>query len=309
MNIQSILAVTDLSAHGNRTVERAALLAVEHHALLKIMYAPAAGSNALVAAAGSLAQLCAEMAARHGVLVKKVAESAVRLEDLAEEARWVDLLVLNHVHERSATALFCGQPVERLLRLVHCPVLVTRLPARGRYRRILVAVDFTPEAKNLVRLAWTLDSAAEVELFHALISVLSEGKLRYASVSEEAIKVYRHDCLRYARGRMRCLTDSSDARHSRLRSTIGHGDPARQASVRQQCTMAELLVVGKRRSSAFKDFILGSVAQRVLGWSTGDVLVVPHDLRTSTRAVDTPGSAVAIKQMREAPLPVGEETL
>ena len=40
MNIQSILAVTDLSSEGNRTVVRAAMVAAQHRALLKIMYAP-----------------------------------------------------------------------------------------------------------------------------------------------------------------------------------------------------------------------------------------------------------------------------
>lgn len=309
MNIRSILAVTDLSAHGNRTVERAALLAVEHDALLKIMYAPAARSPAQVDAASTLAKLSSEIAARRRVLVKKVAESAGRLEDIAEEAGWVDLVVLEHAYERSATAFFHGQPVERLLRLVACPVLVTRLPARAGYRRILVAADFTPAAKDLVRLASSLDSAAEVEVFHALVSALTEGKLRYASVSEDVIKAYRLDRLRQAREGMRWLTDSWDARHNRVRSTIVHGDPARQAATQQQCTMAELLMVGKRKSSALQDFIFGSMAKRVLERSTGDVLIVPHDARASTRAIDTPRSALAKERVGEAPLGIGKEAL
>ncbi|PSL81351.1 universal stress protein UspA [Variovorax sp. WS11] len=308
MNIRSILAVTDLSARGNRTVERAALLAVEHDALLKIMYAPAARSLR-VDAASSLAKLSSEIAARHGVLVKKVTEAAGRLEDVADEARWVDLVVLEHAYERTATAFFHGQPVERLLRLVGCPVLVTRLPARAKYRRILVAVNFTPAAKDLVKLASSLDSAAEVEVFHALVSALTEGKLRYASVSEDIIKAYRQDCVRQAIDGMRWLTDSWDARRDHLRSTIRHGDPARQAATQQQCTMAELLVVGKRKSSALQDFIFGSMAKRVLERSTGDVLIVPHDARASTRAIDTPGSSLAKERMREAPLHIGKEAL
>ncbi|MDR6860562.1 universal stress protein [Variovorax guangxiensis] len=308
MNIRSILAVTDLSAHGNRTVERAALLAVEHDALLKMMYAPAAG-GLRVDAAGSLAKLSSEVAATHGVLVKNVAKAAERLEDVVDEASWVDLVVLEHAYERTATAFFHGQPFERLLRLAGCPVLVTRLPARTKYTRILVAVNFTPAAKDLVKLASSLNSAAEVEVFHALVSGLTEGKLRYASVSEDIIKSYRQECTRQALDGMRWLTDSWDARRNHLRSTIGHGDPARQTATQQQCTMAELLVVGKRKSSALQDFIFGSMAKRVLERSTGDVLIVPHDARASTRAVDMPGSALAKERMREAPLRIGKEAL
>ena len=67
-------------------------------------------------------------------------------------------------------------------------------------------------------------------------------------------------------------------------SAVGRGDPARQAAVQQEYVGAELIVVGKRRRSAVADFFCGSVAQRLLSWSSSDVLVVPHDHRSSTRA-------------------------
>jgi nucleotide-binding universal stress UspA family protein len=59
-------------------------------------------------------------------------------------------------------------------------------------------------------------------------------------------------------------------------SSVGRGDPARQAAVQQQYSNADLLVVGKRHRGALTDFLFGSVALRVLRWCTGDVLVVPH---------------------------------
>ncbi|MNI98812.1 Universal stress protein family protein [compost metagenome] len=73
-------------------------------------------------------------------------------------------------------------------------------------------------------------------------------------------------------------------------SAIGRGDPARQATVQQQHARAELLVVGKRRAHPLADFLFGSVAQRVLCWATGDVLVVPAD-----RRADTPSLVISRK--------------
>lgn len=58
----------------------------------------------------------------------------------------------------------------------------------------------------------------------------------------------------------------------------------RQAAVQQEYVGADLVVVGKRRRSAVAEFFCGSVAQRLLSWSSSDVLVVPHDHRSSTRA-------------------------
>ncbi|QNK65938.1 universal stress protein [Variovorax sp. PAMC26660] len=278
MHIQSILAITDLSARGHRTVRRAAAIAAEHGALLKLMYAPTAFTGATETGAHAtrhLAGLAVEMAEDFGILVKKVDDTSGHLEAIAQEARWSDLLVVGDVRAPCTLALFHGQPVERLLRAARKPVLVARLDAATRYRRILVAVDLTDESRHLVELAWAFDSAAEVELFHAL-NTMHEGKLRYADVSDYAIKSLRHACARHARERMLSLSDSSTARRNRVVSAIGQGDPARQAAVQQQYSKAELLVVGKHGRSAIIDFVFGSVAQRVLKWSASDVLVVPR---------------------------------
>ncbi len=280
MNIQSILAVTDLSAHGLRTVVRAASIAVAHRALLKIMYAPAAftgpAGTADADAAQGLGAVCLEVAERFGILVKKVDDTRGSLDAAAQEARWCDLVVIGDEPDRSLSAFFHGQPTERLLRAAQRPVLVTRLDARASgYARILVAVDLMNESRPLVDLACAFDSAAEIELFHAF-SAMHEGKLRYADVSAHVIDAYRHACARHARERMLWLSDDASARRNRVVSSIGRGDPARQAAVQQQYTNADLLVVGKRPRTALMDFLFGSVALRVLRWSTGDVLVVPH---------------------------------
>ena len=289
-SFQSILAVTDLTARGNRAVERAALLAAEHGALLKLVYAPAdLAPLAHAEAATALAGLARAIASRFDVLVKQVAGPGGGLTQIVDEARYVDLVVLSHERDRSPAAFFAGQPVERLLRQLRCPVLVTRLDTRLRYSRILVAVDFTPASRELVSLAHGLDPDAALELFHAL-NTMHESKLRYAEVSEHAIKTYRHDSMRQARERLFSLTDSSSARRNRVLSAIGRGDPARQATVQQQHARAELLVVGKRPAHPLTDFLFGSGAQRVVRWVTGDVLVVPAD-----RRADTPSLVISRK--------------
>ncbi|MET3496044.1 universal stress protein [Variovorax boronicumulans] len=302
MHIQSILAITDLSARGHRTVCRAASIAAEHGALLKLMYAPASfatratGATEIAAhATRHLAGLAIEMAEGFGILIKRVDNVSGRLEAVAEESRWSDLLVVGDDRDTCALAFFRGQPVERLLRAVRKPVLVARLDAATRYRRILVAVDLTDASRHLVELAWAFDGNAEVELFHAL-NTLHEGKMRYADVSDYAIKSLRHACARHARERMLSLSDSSTARRNRVLSAIGHGDPARQATVQQQHSNAELLVVGKHGRSAIVDFVFGSVSQRVLRWSASDVLVVPR-----VSAVASPVKAEPVPHGAPAP--------
>lgn len=283
LTIRSILAVTDFSKEADWAVERAAQLAVEHRATLKLMFAPANGDAPPTDGASRLARTARALSTRLAITVRTANQTANALEHVAEEAACADLLVIGHQRESALATFLRGQPAERLTRLCRCPVLVTKLAPKRRYTRILVAVDFTPESRNLVKLACTLDADADVELFHA-ISSLNEAKLRCAEAPAQAVEAYRQECLRYARNRILGLTDSFDARRNRVMSKVSHGDPARQAAIQQEYVGADLLVVGRRRRLPLMAFLLGSVAQRVLCWATSDVLIVPHDARTSTRA-------------------------
>ena len=284
MTIQSILALTDFSASGNHALERAALLAAEHRASLTIMYTALGDKPDCADAAQRLVYQARQLAAQFGLAVDTVDATHHSAERLAEDARGADLLVLGHAYQRSWMSFLSGQPAMQLMRLCHCPVLVTKNESRKPYGRTLVAVDFTPASRRLVELACLLDGQADVELFHA-VSTLDEAKLRSAEASLEAVQAYRQACIRYAQGRILSLTDSFDTRRNRVLSTIGHGDPARQLLTQQQYAGADLLVVGKQRRSTLMDFFFGSVAQRVLRWSTADLLVVPHDFQLAARAV------------------------
>jgi nucleotide-binding universal stress UspA family protein len=288
MSIKSILAVTDLSPRDDVAVQRAGQLAATHRATVKLMYVPARGQAVEPAAAARLAttarQLEDSLALRVRTAPAKASTRAFRLEDLATEVRGMDLVVLPHRHERSTAAFFRGQPVLRLLRRCGCPVLVARQARVEPYRHILVAVDFSAASQALVKLAGTLDPLAELEIFHA-ISTLDESMLRSAEVPEPAARAFRQKLLRRAQQRIVALTDSFDARRNRVLTAIGRGDPGRQTVIQQEYSGADLVVLGKSRSSAWEDFFLGSVAHRVLSWGSSDVLVVPQAFLEATAPV------------------------
>ncbi|MGK6308289.1 universal stress protein [Variovorax sp. DT-64] len=288
MTPHSILAVTDFSRQGDYALARAGHLCAEHRAALKLLCVAYPGEPPPPDAACRLAHHALQLQQRHGIRVRALNQIAFSPDDVLASARSADLLVWGTARVRGVRAFLTGQPVEAVLRQCRRPVLVVRRPAHAPYRSLVVAVDFSDASRRLVDLGFALNQHADVELFHA-ISTANEGKLRYAEVSEQAIKVYRDQCRRYAQDRMFWLTDSYDARRNRVLSAIGHGDPARQVLVQQQRSGAELVVVGKHPASALSDFIFGSVAQRVLDRGSGsDVLVVPHDLEpaSSTTAVE-----------------------
>jgi hypothetical protein len=83
-----------------------------------------------------------------------------------------------------------------------------------------MAVDFTPQSKDLVKTAFAVNGDAQVELFHA-VSKANEAKQRCAEVPDHAIQADRHECIRDARDRMFWLTDSADAARRQVLSAIG----------------------------------------------------------------------------------------
>lgn len=281
-NIQSILAVTDLSIDGNLAMERAARLALAHGATLKLMYAGPAGSPPRLGAASHLAQLAREMTSRLGLAIRTVEQAVNSMADVAAEARSVDLLVLAHRRDRTLGALLYGQPLARLLRACRCLVLVTRVRPRRHYERIVVAVDLGPASQPLLELAGRFDAHAEIALFHALGDG-HEAKLRYASVSETLIDAHLRERLHRARVRMAGLSGASDARRNRVMSAIGRGDPARQLVVQQDYLRADLVVIGHARRTLLAERLCPGTAQRLLGCANSDVLVVPDDAVAATR--------------------------
>lgn len=300
MYLTSILAVTDLSVDGDYAVQRAAQIAMSHGASLNLLYAPMSSTPVCADPANRLVQIAGALSSQPGLKVHILTTTATTLEHIAKQAMGADLVVIPHRRERTLNALLSGPPALRLTRLSHCPVLATQWAPQTRFRRILVAVDFVSSSKDVAKIGSVVHRDAQVELFHA-VNTIGESRLRQADVAPDVIMTYRQSCLQYAQARMEALTGSVGQKDKEMLKTIGRGDPAEQAVRRQELVGADLLVVGKRRSTAFEDFFFGSTARRVLGHAKCDVLVVPHGFQPSSR-----GAA----KMRARTVPaVGNNTL
>lgn len=308
MTLHTILAITDFSELGDRALSRAAHLCAEQGATLKLLSLSDPGEPPPPDATCRLAHHALQLSQRHGIRVSSANQTAFSVDDVLPEARRADLLVWGTARVKSVRSFFMGQPVESILRKAQRPVLVVRREVKEAYRSLLVAVDFSEASHRLVELGFAISKSAQVELFHA-ISTANEGKLRYAEVSERAIKMYRQACQRYAQDRMFWLTDSYDSRRNRLLSALGRGEPARQTAVQQQRSGAELIIVGKHPASLVTDIMFESVAKRVLRYARTDVLVVPNDYRAATGEAAVKrlgGEHLAVRRVRAgAPPSVG----
>jgi nucleotide-binding universal stress UspA family protein len=150
-------------------------------------------------------------------------------------------------------------------------MLVTKQPVQGRYRRVLVPVDFTATSNAAVHMAVTVAPSARLHVFHAL-SPHAAARLR-ADVAPPLVREYEDRDRRAGMHRLRAIVASLG--HAMVNVSVEQGHPAHLTLERQKKIRADLVVVGKNGRSAVVDFLLGSVANRALSDSPCDVLVIP----------------------------------
>lgn len=276
MTFDSILALTDFTTQSEHALDRAALLAGQHNAPLRLIYFAEETHRLFSDPIARLSQRARQLTRRHGIRVHAVQRHPVTLEDIVAESRTTDLLVMGPLWQRNWKTFYRGTTLDQLVHDSRCPVLVVKQGATRTYEQVLVAVDLTPRSRDLIAYARRFASPSALKLFHA-IDTIEESKLRSADVSFEAIRANRLDSRQQAKDRLVQLTRTLGLAGSAMAFDVGNGDPAYQTAVQQQAIRAELVVVGKRQASALARFLTGSVAQRLAKWADSDVLVVPFD--------------------------------
>lgn len=274
MSFRSLLAITDFTPPSEHALDRAALLASQHGAALRLVHFADVPLHAFADPLARLAQRARQLNRRHGIRAQAVQRHPLSLEDVLEESQGADLLVMGPLWQRHWKTFYRGTTLDQLVHESPCPVLVVKQPAATAYGPVLVAVDLSPRSSELIAQARRVAGSSALQLFHA-VDTIESSRLRSADVSFDAIRSHRLDTRQQARERLLQLTRAEGISGPAHALDVGNGDPAYQTAVQQQISRAELVVVGKRRASALTRFFTGSVAQRLAKWSDSDVLVVP----------------------------------
>lgn len=289
--MKRLLAATDLSAPSRHAVDRAYRLAAERGWPLTLAHAiPPGIFDELQALLGSDAPsldacLLAETRARltalnddprhtHGITAECTVLSGRPIDAIARHAEEIDagLLVLGARGEGFLRQLTLGSTASRLLRRTPQPVLVVKQAPHEPYRRVLVAVDFSPAALAALRLVRQLAPEAMLILLHA-VEMPFEGKMQYANVDPGIIQRYRVEAQLSGMQKLRDLARREALPDAGTQLLALHGDAARLIIEQEQEQDCDLIVVGKRGMHIAEELLLGSTTRHVLLESQGDVLV------------------------------------
>lgn len=285
-----ILVATDFSAPSRHAADRAARLAQETGAPLSLMHVTPGGTlhelrqwlgtgHAMEAALRDEARrqlqaLADELVAHRGLGVRTVEAAGPVLESIDDEARRLGagLLVVGARGAGFLRRLVLGTTSERLVRRASCPVLVVRQSAHERYRRALVAVDFSPWSAQALQVASRVAPEARLVLLSAY-QVPFREKLDFAGVDAATIDHYRQQAQLQAVQGVHGLAAALGVRPGHYDAVVIEGEASQRIVEQEQEFDCDLVVLGKHGRSATEDLLLGSVTQHVLAEGSADVLV------------------------------------
>ncbi|HET9865443.1 MAG TPA: universal stress protein [Steroidobacteraceae bacterium] len=288
---RKILLATDLSARGDRALERAIAISRRHSAQLIIVHAfeefdeatlhygrrgepswrrppDAAAQMKRRVRQGLHAQL--GDAVDNATIVIEEGDPADIVERLAA-SELVDLVVAGIARESpfASRPVILGKTVEQLLRRLPVPILVVRNRVAGEYGHVVVTTDFSDSSGRALQVALRFFPSQTVYLLHASeapYSTLAPDAGRHAERFQEA----RSDDL----AAFLASVYLSEADRKRLVPLIEPGPPPQLIREYVQTQGADLVVLGTRGRGAVLEALLGSTAKSILATLPCDALVV-----------------------------------
>lgn len=279
-----LLLATDLSARGDRALDRAAVLARQWDADLVVFHVlqpdPMRAANAREQDAPSWRRppdprRAAEDRIRQDLMEETISYSVIVEEGdvvdailKAVEREACDLIVLGTARDETLGRMMLGNTVDHLVRRAPVSVLVVKSRPRGAYKHLLVGTDFTDESRHGLEVAAKAFPDAVITLMHAF-------QLPYRSLLSDTALGREFSSMEM--GEMKTFLDAaalSDEARSRVHPIIEHGPPDLTFRTFVEERGADLTVIGAFGRGLMFHVLIGGNAQRIVDATPGDVLVV-----------------------------------
>lgn len=287
---RKVLLATDLSARGDRALERAVAIAAAREAHLIIVHAFEEIDEATLSYgrpapswrrppdAVAMAKLRIRQSVRAD-LGDAVENATVLIEDgepaevieRVATSEGVDLVVTGIAREGlfASRPVILGRTVEQLLRRLPAPILIVRNRARAAYQHVVVATDFSDPSAQALQVALRFFPFQTLHLLHASeapYSGLASDPHRH---SESFREVHAGELETF----LASIFLPEDARR-RIEAFIEPGLPKHVISEYVRQRGADLVVLGTHGRGAMLEAFLGSTAKSILSSLPCDALVV-----------------------------------
>jgi len=175
-----------------------------------------------------------------------------------------------------ATRFLLGSVASKVARGAHCPLIVAGPRKTTDIRRALVAVDYSRFSRPAAQFAaQLLGSDGRLELMHVWHEPHLAALERTLGERDELTNAVREG----REGQMRALRLFAHEMDLPAAAScyVGTGDPPSAIFSRAKQTDADLIVVGAHSRDTVSEYLVGTVADRVLRHAEIPVLLFPED--------------------------------
>jgi nucleotide-binding universal stress UspA family protein len=144
---------------------------------------------------------------------------------------------------------------------------MTEIGMNGQFRRILVGYDGSAPSERALEVGLSIANT-----LNSKVEVLSVIQAPEPSTSAELHAVLDNARQHYETA-LRRMSNVANDNGIEVKTDVVVGHPAEQLIQRAEQTHADLVVVGRRGISKFKNLVMGSVSERVLTYAPCPVLV------------------------------------
>lgn len=287
--IRRILVATDFSPGSDAAVERAVQLAAAHDATLCVLHAFDAsawhdeavrrlhtGPAPEQRVRQRLSDAAASIARQAGIEVETHFDIGPPLPSISACARAqaVSLIVVGSRADPEVAGL--GSTASKVVRSPACAVLIVRAAHAPTTRRVLSAVDLRDGSVRALSFALELFPAARHHLLYAL-DPAPEHTMAIGGLTAQQLQPLHASMYARADAALQELAGRLGARALHpLTAEVADDLPARAILVGAAALPADCVVVGHHgEGTTIPDSIPGNLAQHVIQYTPGDVLVVP----------------------------------
>jgi universal stress protein E len=272
----------DLSERSEPAFARAVRFALERNAELCVLHAISADLPDKVA--NSHAQYATTLVQDHTTRangsglhdVTQIIARGREYEAIVEQAEKLraDLIVLGTHQRRGIGADLLGTTIDRVLRLSGRPVLLVQKPNLQRYKRIIVAVDFSEASRRALSLTLELFPEAEILVVNTWGWRRKPMKIAAADSPEQS-EAHRLALKGLVRELEDLATPRVDGEPRRIVELVETGMPEVVIPELAAERLVDLVVVGTHARAGVTRFLIGSVAEEIMLRVEADVLAVP----------------------------------
>lgn len=276
-----ILLATDLSARGDRALDRALQLArelgtqlivlhvMESHATTARLTTPVWRRLSTDHKALAERELAEDLAAAD-VSTEVVVVSGDPLTRIIETADsyGCSLIVTGTARDETLGRLLLGTTVEKLARQARQPVLVVKTRPRKPYRDVLIATDFSDGSRHALRAALQLVPNANLTLFHAYDVPFKGNAAPDDAVTRSFYKGAEQSAREFT------ANTPELAGRTPPQVVLEPGQPETVLSEYSFHHRSDLVVTGTHGRTGILRTAIGSVAERLLESLPSDVLIV-----------------------------------